>query len=258
MPVLITRPANLACGLAEKIKAMGDTVALFPTIEIKKTPHQTALQAAIHHLDTQDIAIFISQAAVTFGIPAIKTRWSLLPNLRFAAIGASTARALQVFGISEVIFPSAPPYESESLLAQSPFQTTQIQGKKIAIFRGNGGREYLSETLRSRGAFVQTIEVYQRCLPTLNPKLVEKIKHWHHTRGNVIVTTSADALYNLVKLMQNANAMDTLTEIPLVVVGARMQKLAKDLKFKYLKVATGADDASIINVLQAFKKDIDL
>lgn len=258
MQVLITRPANLAHGLAEKIKNLGDTAALFPTIEIKKTPHQTALQTAINHLGTQDIAIFISQAAVAFGIPAIKTRWPLLPSLRFAAIGASTARALQDFGIPQVLFPSAPPYESESLLAEFPFQTAQIQGKKIAIFRGNGGREHLSETLRSRGAFVETIEVYQRCLPVPDHNMVEKLKHWHHTRDNVIVTTSADTLYNLAQLMQNANAMDTLTEIPLVVVGARMQKLAKDLKFKRLMVATGADDASIINVLKAFKKDIDL
>ncbi|HEV2524111.1 MAG TPA: uroporphyrinogen-III synthase [Gammaproteobacteria bacterium] len=251
MRVLVTRPANLAVDLSEKIKAMGDTVELLPVIEIKKTPHQATLQSAIDTLDTQDIAIFMSQSAVQFGLPAIQSRWPTLSNILWAAIGAGTAHALQNFGIPDVLFPPAPPYESESLLAMPTFQTAHIRGKKISLFRGNGGRELLSETLSSRGALVQIIEVYQRCLPTLDIPMVEKIKHWRHTPIHVIITTSADSLYNLVQLL--GNAVDGLTQIPLVVVGARMQKLAKELDFKNPMIATSADDASIINVLKTFK-----
>ena len=251
MRILVTRPANLAAGLSEKINAMGDIAELFPVIEIKKTPHQATLQAAIDTLDTQDIAIFVSQSAVQFGLPAIQSRWSTLPKMLWVAIGSGTAHALQNLGIHDVLFPPAPPYESESLVAMPTFQSTQIHGKKISIFRGNGGRELLSETLRSRGALVQIIEVYQRCLPTLDIPIVEKIKRWHHTPIHIIIATSADSLYNLVQLL--GNAMNGLTEIPLVVVGARMQKLAKELNFKNPIIATSADDASIINVLKTFK-----
>ncbi|HQW58179.1 MAG TPA: uroporphyrinogen-III synthase, partial [Gammaproteobacteria bacterium] len=91
----------------------------------------------------------------------------------------------------------------------------------------------------------------QRCLPTLDIPIVEKIKHWRHTPIHVIIATSADSLCNLVQLL--GNAMNGLTEIPLVVVGARMQKLAKELNFKNPITATSADDASIINVLKTFK-----
>ncbi|HXH54968.1 MAG TPA: uroporphyrinogen-III synthase [Gammaproteobacteria bacterium] len=254
MRVLVTRPANLAAGLVEMINAMGDVAELFPVIEIKKTSQQARLHSAIDILDTQDIAIFISQSAVQFGMPAIQSRWpkeELLPNLLWAAIGSGTARALQNLGIQDVLFPPAPPYESESLVAMPTFQTPQIHGKKISLFRGNGGRELLSETLRSRGALVQIIEVYQRCLPVLDTQMVEKIKHWQHTPFNVMITTSADSLYNLVQLL--GNTVDGLTQIPLIVVGARMQKLAKELNFKNLLVATSADDGSIINVLKMFK-----
>ena len=251
MRVLVTRPKNLAIGLAEKIKTMGDSAELFPVIEIKKTPHQTTLQSAIDTLDTQDIAIFISQSAVQFGIAAIQSHWLTLPNMLWAAIGAGTAHALQNLGVQGVLFPPAPPYESESLLAMPAFQATQIGGKRILIFRGNGGRELLSETLRSRGALVQIIEVYQRCLPVLDIPMVEKIKHWRHTPLDVIVTTSVDSLDNLVQLL--GNTVDGLTEIPLIVVGERMQKLAKELNFKSPLIATSADDASIIKVLKTFK-----
>ncbi len=251
MRILVTRPFHLATGLAQKIKAMGDIAERFPVIEIKKTPHQATLQSAIDQLDTQDIAIFISQSAVQFGMPVIKTRWPILPDIRFAAIGAGTARALRQLGIHPVLFPPVPPYESESLIAMPIFQATQICGKKIVIFRGNGGRELLSQTLSARGALVQIIEVYQRCLPALDSLMVEKIESWCNTPFHVIITTSADSLYNLVQLL--GNTVDKFTEIPLVVVGERMQKLAKELSFKNPIVATSADDASIINVLKMFK-----
>lgn len=251
MRVLLTRPANIALGLAEKIKAMGDIAELFPVIEIKKTPLQAALRSAIDILDTQDIAIFISKSAVEFGIPVIKSSWPKLPKILWAAIGSGTAQALQNCGINQVLLTDTPPYESEALLALPAFQS--IQGKRISIFRGNGGRELLSQTLSARGATVQAIEVYQRCLPTFNQDMLERIKDWHHTPINVIVTTSADSLRNLVLLVENL--MDDLREIPIVVVGPRMYKLARELKFKHPIIATGADDASIINVLKAFKEN---
>lgn len=251
MHILITRPFHLGAGLLEKIKAMGDTAELFPVIEIRKTPHQVALQSAISTFDTQDIAIFISQAAVQWGIPAIQTRWPKLPNILWAAIGPGTANALQNLGVPDVLFPPTPPYESESLLVLPAFQTLSLQGKKISLFSGNGGRALLSETLRARGALVQRIEVYQRCLPTLDLQMVEKLNSWHHTSFNAIITTSADSLYNLVKLAEKI--MGALTEIPIIVVGERMYQLAKDLNFKSPLVATGADDASIIKVLKILK-----
>lgn len=251
MRVLITRPTNLGIGLAEKIKAIGDVPELFPVIEIKKTSHQAKLQSAIDVLNTKNIAIFISQSAVQFGMPAIKSRWPKLPDILWAAVGPGTAQILKKQVNSTVLVPDAPPYESETLLTLPEFQS--VHGKQIVIFRGNGGRELLSQTLNARGATVQAIEVYQRYLPTFDQNMLERIKDWHHTPINVIVTTSADSLHNLVLLVENL--VDDLREIPIVVVGSRMCKLAKELKFKRPLIATGADDASIINVLKAFKEN---
>lgn len=249
MRVLVTRPTNVATELAEKISAMGDIAELFPTVDIQQTPNRASLQCAIDKLNTQDMAIFVSRSAVQFGMPAIQARWPILPHIVWAAIGPGTANALYDHGISKVLVPEHPPYESESLLALPTFQS--LHKKHIYLFRGNGGRELLSDTLSARGATVQAIEVYQRCLPTFNQ--VERIQDWHHTPNNinVIVTTSADCLHNLMLLV--GDAMGTLKEIPIVVVGARMYKLAKELKFKHPMIATGADDGSIIKVLKAFK-----
>ncbi len=251
MRVLITRPANLAHTLAETLKKQGDTIELFPVIDIQKTPYQTDLQWAINTLDKQNMAIFISPSAVEFGMPLILARWPQLPNIVWAAVGPGTANTLQRYGIRTVLMSDAPPYESETLLALPAFQ--DVQGKNIALFRGNGGRALLLDTLRERGAIVQTIAVYERCLPTLSPETVENIKQWHASSFDVIITTSADSLRNLVLLV--GKTIGRLAEIPIVVVGLRMYELAKELKFKRPLIATGADDASIIKALKMFEED---
>jgi uroporphyrinogen-III synthase len=244
MRVLITRPLNLAIELAKKITQMGDVAELLPVIEISDTPKKIELQTAINILDKQDMIIFISRSAVDYGMPAIRKRWPTLPNILWAAIGPGTATALESHGITNVIFPKAPPYESEALLALPDFQS--LHNKQIYIFRGNGGRALLSNILTTRGAVVKAIETYQRSLPVVN--MGEKIKQWEARPIDIIVTTSPEGLHNLATLTQ-----DKLKNIPIIVVGERNYQLAKKLKFKRPIIVTSADDASMIEVLEKFK-----
>src|SRR5690606_31962632 len=52
---------------------------------------------------------------------------------------------------------------SETLLRAPELQ--QVAGEKIIIFRGCGGRGYMGEILRERGAQVSYCELYERKLP---------------------------------------------------------------------------------------------
>ena len=247
MRVLVTRPAYAQEGLVQQLKKIQAIPELFPTIEILPTLHQEKLRQALEKLGTAHMAVFVSRAAVQFGIQAIKQRWIPLPAIQWAAIGPGTASALQPHIVQPVLFPTHSPYETEALLLLSDFQA--VAGKRIVIFRGNGGRELLRQTLQERGAIVQCVEVYRRALPTID--IVEKLTLFRKHPLDVIVTTSAESLNNLLLLVgPNEN---WIKEIPIIVVGLRMYELANKLEFKCPIIAPSADDASIIKVLAEWK-----
>jgi len=229
---------------------MGAIAEFFPVIDIRPTPLYAPLKSAIDNLPQSDIAVFASRNAVHYCLPLIKARWETLPSILWVSIGPGTARDLKNHGIPQVLIPDEPPFESESLLKLEALQA--VEGKQITLFRGNGGRDLLPQALKNRGAKLQVVETYRRCLPIID--IVEKLESWTHNSIHVIVVTSAECLNNLILLI--GSHAGWLKEIPIVVVGVRLFELAKRLKFKKPILVMDADDASIINILTELKEKI--
>ena len=161
--VLVTRPQGQAETFCRLIEEQGGTTIRFPVLEITTPSDPTPLEALISTLDQFDLAIFISINAVEWTLKAIRRDHRELPDsLRLAVIGPTTARALEALGHPPHLMPP-PPYNSESLLALPEME--QVTGRRVIIFRGEGGREHLAETLRSRGAVVEYAEAYRRVRP---------------------------------------------------------------------------------------------
>jgi len=244
MQVLITRPLETGAVLTQKLTALGFRVVHFPVMQFKPTTQQETLKKSITHLSNYDIAIFVSQAAVRFTLSLIP-KPALIP-IRWAAIGPSTQNALNQFGISNIIVPSKPPFESEALLQTASLQKEVVFKKKVVIFRGNGGRNLLQDVLTNRGASVDCIEAYERTLPP--PPDENILANWRKHPFDAIVLSSQDCLQHFLQLV----GVDAtwLKECQTVVVGLRMSTLANKLGFRRLLIADGADDASIIQTLQ--------
>ncbi len=153
--IILTRPARQAQELARLIEAAGGRAIIFPALEIIPRTPNPSNQAK---LDAADMAIFISANAVEYGLRSA----SLPQNLSLAAIGNATAAALHQAGYRNVLVPTQGA-DSEALLASPALH--DVGGKRIAIFRGVGGRETLREALRQRGAKVEYIECYTRRRP---------------------------------------------------------------------------------------------
>jgi uroporphyrinogen-III synthase len=240
--VLVTRPAHQAEGLCRLVEAAGGRAIRFPVLEIAEPRNPAALQAVIDRLQDYDLALFISANAVERGLARIEAAGPWPPRLHSAAIGAASARELEHHGRRVDIRPRGR-YDSEALLALPQLQ--DLRGRRVVIFRGEGGRELLADTLRQRGARVDYAEVYRRVRPTA-PDTAGLLKCWERGEIQVVVVTSSEGLRNLCDLLPSPTH-PRLYRTPLVVVSERMLQLAQELGFTaQIVVAERAADDAIV------------
>jgi uroporphyrinogen-III synthase len=241
--VLITRPEikgkQLAFLLGEH-KIPNTCQALFDY-----RPYASGQQISLG-IKKADIIIFVSVAAVEFA----HASQPLLAQARqlCVAVGNATKQALHAIGITRVISPTAQAEHSEGLL--NLMELNQVHGKNVVIIRGNGGREYLADSLIKRGAQVNYIESYQRIWRTL-PKNIAK--QWQAQQINCIVVTSNDILKALVKNLNNDTGMlDNYWQKKClwVVVSERIANTARTLGLQWIVNAQSANSQTICSTIQ--------
>ncbi|EKD70617.1 MAG: Uroporphyrinogen-III synthase [uncultured bacterium] len=245
--VLITRPDPQGSVLCERIRERGDNAIHFPTIEIIAPDNQALMLEKITTIGEQDWLIFISPQAVFSSIPYIRQAWPIMGDtVNFAAIGAGTAQALHEAGYQNVVHPLTD-WNSEELLKLPEFQA--INEKKIAVIRGENGRDLLEKSLVERGAFVTPIVCYRRALPNIH------LQKYTEFLINVIVCTSYDSIKNL-KILVGEMGWKSLKQTPCVVVSDRIKKLAHDLGFQTIWVAKNASHEAILKMLAQKRNEI--
>ena len=250
--VLITRPAGQADRLHGLIAAAGGRPVRLPAIEILDTLDQQHLQQVLMQLERYDLAVFISVNAVgkTMEYCRFLSQWP--DTVKIATVGARSAEALESYGLSVDLVPRHR-FNSEALLALPELQ--DMAGRRVVIFRGNGGRDKLRDTLIERGAEVDYVEVYRRVCPDVDPGSLLHL--WQPGVLDVITVTSNETLQNLFD-MAGAEGQAALCAIPLVVVSQRQVALAEKLGFAQAPlVAKNASDDAIVNVLAAYAERSD-
>jgi uroporphyrinogen-III synthase len=159
--IVVTRPQAQAAPLAEAIAAAGGTPLVFPLLEISPAADPRPLAAAAERLADYALAVFISPNAVDYALPDLLAHGPWPAALTPAAVGQGTVKALAAHGIAGCVAPTER-FDSEALLELPALAARQVAGKRVAIFRGDGGRELLADTLRQRGATVDCIPCYRR------------------------------------------------------------------------------------------------
>ena len=245
LTVAITRPLGQAKQLSQLLTQAGAQVVLFPLIEIVGLEDYQVFENTIDDLNHTNLAIFISTNAVEHAMPRVLARYLTLPaKLQFAAIGPTTAAALQGYGVKHVLTPEGR-FDSEALLALPEMQ--DVQGKQVMIFRGIGGREVLADTLIARGAQVAFAESYQR----MNPQT--SLQALYKQGVKAIVVTSSEALRNLHSLAQAENAA-WLNAVKLCVNHARIAEQAAAMGLQAVVANTSGDAAMLDCILNAFER----
>src|SRR5450830_184354 len=262
LKIVVTRPRDQAVQLARRIEQAGGIPLLFPLLDITAVQDTKTLHEQIARLGQFNLAIFISPNAVHYGIAAIRaagaslsadgttSHSTRLPNnasqvagynpspasgrgeLKIATVGQSSAKALRESAISNVIAPTEH-FDSEGLLALPELQ--KGAGWRVMIFRGDGGRELLGDTLKARGATVEYATCYQRSKPQQDAgALLAAVP-------DAITVTSSEALGYLWQML-DSKSQQVIRDIPLFVPHARIAGLAREQGWLQVQLTASGDD----------------
>lgn len=244
--IVVTRPAAQAGPLAELIRSAGGRPILFPVLEILDSADLVPLVDAIDRLDRFDLAIFISPNAVLRAMNQIVARRAWPAALRAAAVGKGSVKELKRFGITGVLVP-ARSFDSEGLLALPELQ--QIGGWRVVIFRGDGGRELLGDTLAARGASVEYVECYRRARPRADAAPL--LRAWARNEVDAVTITSSEGLRNLFEMVGKLG-QSWLRRTPLLAPHPRIAAAARELGCREVVETGPGDDGLMAALLRLF------
>lgn len=246
LTVLITRPSNQVDGMQRAMESKGAKVLSLPLIEIRSLENSQAIQDLkdkVLQLDSYQSLIFVSNNAVNFGGEVINNFWPQFPvGIDVIAIGPTTAEAARERLECEVIQPNSG-MTSEDILRLSQLQ--DVDEKKIAIVRGQGGRELLADTLRERGAIVDYFEAYTR-IPVNYERTVFCAK-LQSAGVNILTVSSGESLDRLTDLL--ADNREMMQQLSLIVPSQRVSEQATRAGYEQVHNAGGADLLSFLSAL---------
>jgi uroporphyrinogen-III synthase len=234
--VLVTRPAHQATQFSKKLAALGATVINLPAIDIvfRSAPLDPAER---QQLESSTLWIFTSANAVS---GAIKLGAVPKKSATIAAIGRATARSLKQHGIAAQLVPSE--HNSEGLLT---LLQDQNENHRVTIVRGGLGRETLQQGLEHLGHTVNTLDVYQRLLPAVDP---DTLQNAIDALPCTISITSNLGLEHLRQIIPDAHH-PRLFQSLLIVNSSRCTDLAVRLGFSgTVRVASPPGDEGQLQV----------
>lgn len=241
--VVITRPARQAAGLAREVAALGGRPLVFPAIVILPPSDQAALLDVRRDLARYDFAIFVSANAVEYGV-GDPTAWPA--HLLALAPGPGTAAALAAVGIANVRVPKTT-MDSEGLLALP--ELVDVAGRRIVIFRGDGGRELLRTALEARGAAVVQVECYRRAKPAAGAAGL--IAAWREKRVDAVTLTSSEGLDNIWTIL-GGEGRAYLAATPVFVPHPAIADRARALGLHSVIITPPADAGLLASLLEYF------
>jgi uroporphyrinogen-III synthase len=245
--IVVTRPREQAGGLAARIEAAGGRALLYPAMEIDPAADPAPAQRIIERLETFDLAIFVSPTAVQKALELVRARRDWPAELRTAAVGRASRAELDRQGLPGALAPETGA-DSEALLALPAL--AHLAGKRVAIFRGEGGRELLGDTLAARGAQVEYAPCYRRGPPRQSADPL--LEAWSRNEVHAVTSSSSAGLANLVALLGERGA-GRLRETALFVSHPRIAEAARRLGVADV-TACGPGDDEMIDALVAYFK----
>ncbi len=229
MRILLTRPVEQSIHLKQLLEDKDFEVFNMPLIQIVTMDDYKKREPV-------DMAIYVSSNAVKYGFYFNK-KWPAL------GIGESTTEALVDKGANIMALPK-PPFTSESLLTLECFN--QVKKKRIRIVKGEGGRQFLKQTLQMRGATVDDDVVYSRKFLSADFDKIEAFLKKDIQKQTVIATS-----VQLLEAMERGFALEQLSTLKknaiLICISSRVAEMAKTFFWGNILVSKQASSIGLLN-----------
>ena len=245
--LLLTRPAEDCAALAQTLAAQGVVSHCMPLLAIEALGETPEQRSAFADLQRYCAVIVVSKPAARIGLQLLAQHGAPTPDLPWFSVGAATAAVLAEQGLG-VHFPDLGD-DSEALLALPALQQAiAAPAPRVLILRGEGGREFLAESLRSQGVSVDYLPLYRRVLPQYAPG--ELSRQVRAERLNGLVVSSGQGFEHLLQLA--GDDWSALARLPLFVPSPRVAEQARAAGAQIVVDCRGASAAALQAALEQF------
>ncbi len=268
--IIVTRPAGQARQLIELLTAslkndelvkQGKqnlpTILSLPLLTIIPKENDISgsqVDSLADHITTilkdVDLAIFVSPNAIECTMRLLGRSWQDLSKkiIPIGVMGGSSELALHHHGVgleetpTRILIPeNNEHWDSEGLWQKLQSLNADWSGYKVVIFKGEGGRDWLADTLKAAGAMVETISVYARMPLDIDNPAWEAI-HEIDFSQSLWLLTSSEAVRYLGEVMQN-KFKQTLLDASAICPHQKIGEAAKAIGFGKVFICEPGDEA---------------
>lgn len=246
--IVITRPQKEAEELAEMLAPSGVDSIIMPAYDFYSSNLFSDQISNLRHAagaSRPPWLIFTSPRSVECGLGQIPP--DVLPRVRIAAIGASTASALQAAGANVALQPNKG-YSSEDLLDTLAAQRRENDGARgpVFILAAPGGRMALSEGLQAQGYEPQMLMVYGRRATKIPSSTIAAIE-----RADALLTiwTSANTMDAFSRRLPTS-CWSRLCRSDWLVISERLRRAARAFSPRHIYLAGGPANADILAAIK--------
>ncbi|MBL8342258.1 MAG: uroporphyrinogen-III synthase [Rubrivivax sp.] len=245
MQLLVTRPQAQAAPAVRELRALGVDAVALPLIGIEAVAGEpgsppTELARAWASLAACRLVMFVSANAVAHFFAAAPAGAAWPAGTLAGSTGPGTTAALRAAqvppGCIREPAPESAALDSEALWAQ--LRPHDWAGARVLVVRGEGGRDWLGDTLRGAGAMVSFVAAYRRTLPVWTAEQRERMaaveRGPQHFAWQI---SSSEGVRNLLALSPALHWRAS----PAFATHPRIGQAARDAGFKWVRViAPGA------------------
>lgn len=242
--LLITRPLAEAQQLASQLADLPLKMVIQPAHEFKPVAlGGREMDRLLHsvNLSPAPLLIFTSPRAVQFALLQLPV--DLLAACQLAAIGPSTAAALQAMGLESIIQSSAG-YTSEDLL--QTLDEILLQARQAWIVAASGGRTALLEGLQQRGISSEMLIVYER---SAAPVVAENQRQLEQS-GKILSLWSGENAIKQLAASLSESAWQRVCAGEWLVVSQRLAGIAAAFKPAAIHLSAGPGNEELAKAIR--------